>query len=207
MTGLIGQVAYHRIPWEQGIIGEGEKTLLDRYSIPQLCARGLMTTVNSLGVRDLVLVDKMGPVRPNIWLGYIASSGTGVKTPPLVRIRRLVSKYYKAFLAPAKFTPEGFTEWVTGKEATEKRKPVPPHPYCMIIRDEGSRLLGEAKNSPHLATMKEYLSDLWDGYIEGYYTRTYQYEGNVEVFVSLALFSSPYFYELLDKMFFAQADF
>jgi len=201
----------NRVAWEQGIIGKGEAILLDRYPIPRLCAKGLMTTVNSLGISNLSLLDIMEPVRPNVWIGYIAPSGTGVKTPPLVRIRSLVRNYCRGLLAPPKFTPEGFTEWVIGAEGklasdskTVVRKPVPPHPHCIIIRDEGSRLLGESKWSPHLATMKEYLSELWDGYIEGYYTRKCQYEGEVEDFVSLALFSSPYFYELLDENFFAQ---
>lgn len=169
-----------------------------------------MTAVTSLGIRTLVLEDKMGSVHPNIWYAYIAPSGTGEKSPPLVRTRDLIKDYWKGLLAPTKFNPSSFTEFVEGtegkvtSEGKTVRKAIPSHPHSIIIRDEGSALLGETRWTPGLATMKEYLSNLYDGYIEGYYTRQYQNEGNIDVFVSLLLFSSPYFYDLLDTTFFAQ---
>jgi hypothetical protein len=169
-----------------------------------------MTAVTSLGIRTLVLEDKMGEVHPNVWYAYIAPSGTGEKTPPLVRIRKLIANYWKPLIAPAKFTPQFFTEWVMGSEGKSTsdgkvtRKPIPSHPHSIILRDEGSGLLGETKWTPNLATMLEYLSCLYDCYIEGYGTRQFQYEGNIPVFVSFVLFSSLYFYDLLDKAFFAQ---
>ncbi len=210
MSGIIEeQVMPNRVAWENGLIGKGEAILTCRYTIPPLWARGIITVINSLGLRNLMFKDMMGPVRPNVWFAYIASSGAGNKTPPLRLIEdEILMNYNKELIAPSKFTPPGFTEWAQGTDGKEdgkqKRKAIPPHPHGIIIRDEASRLLGENKNSPYTVEMKEFLSELYDGKIEGNYTRQYQHEGNIRVFVSLAMASSPYFYDLLEDTFFTQ---
>jgi hypothetical protein len=198
------------LKWEEGVIGKIETFLLSRFPISEMWARALATTINSTALYGYVLQDQMGSVKGNIWSIYVSGSGTGVKTPPIMFGRRLVNAYDKNKLSVTKFTPEGYTEYVQGtsekidKEGKVQRKFVPSHPINVILRDEASVILGENKSSPAFASQKEYLSKLWDGYIEGYYTRKCQFEGNIDVYVSLCAASSKYFYKLLDEEFFVQ---
>lgn len=73
-----------------------------------------------------------------------------------------------------------------------------------MSRDEGSRLVSGPKNKQYLAEMFEFLSQLWDGWIEGAYTRSYQSEGNIPVYVVGLIASSEHFYDYLDRDFFTQ---
>ena len=198
------------LKWEEGIIGTIESFLLKRFKFAPLYARALATSVVSTAIYKISVEDRKGPVRANVWFIYVSDSGTGVKTPPITMIRKLMFAYNKSRLSVTKFTPEGYTEFVQGTEAKKdkdgniQRKEIPPHPVNLILRDEASVILGENKNSPAFSQQKEYLSGLWDGYIEGYYTRKCQFEGNVEVYVSLCASASSYFYRLLDEEFFLQ---
>jgi hypothetical protein len=144
----------------------------------------------------------MGPVHPNLWFIYIARSGTGCKTPPLQFIRTLAKEYDTDLYSVQRFTPAGFTEYVRGgTESANQQQPENPNNY--IIRDEVSKLLGEYRSNS-FRNLGEYLSELYDGYIEGSYTRTASYEGNVKVYVTLLGTGSPYFFENLSKSFFTQ---
>lgn len=190
------------IPWEEGVIGRVETFLRERFPIGPMYARALASSIVSIALFNLTLYDKMGIVRPCVWYLDVAKSGLGYKTPPLWLIREVMKKFAKDLISPSKFTPEGFTEWVTGTKGNEKRKPIPPHYANFIIRDEFSKLLGEINSS--FLTRLEFFSELWDGWIEGYYTRKMQYEGNVDVFVTMLSVSSADFFNQLTKRFFTQ---
>jgi len=198
------------LPWEKGIIGEIETFLLNRFNFNPMWARALATTLVSAAIPKMTINDEMGEVKGNLYFVYIAKSGLGFKTPSINFLRKFLIAYNRNVISVSKFTPEGYTEWVGGtsqklsSDGKETRKAVQPHPVNVIVRDEASVILGENKFSPHLATQKEYISKLWDGWIEGYYTRKMQFEGNLPVYVSLCACSSEYFYDLLDEDFFTQ---
>jgi hypothetical protein len=195
------------LTWEEGIIGQYETFQLKRFPFNPMWARALGTTLTSAAAHKLVIKDKKGPVRANIFFTYIGSSGIGYKSPPLRMTREILSEFDKKKLSPTKFTPQGFTEYVEGTSGEvrgkKSRKEIPPHPVNVILRDEISELLGELR-SPHLAEMKQYMSKLWDGWIEGYYTRKAQFEGGIPVYVSLCAAGSTDFYDLLEESFFTQ---
>ena len=199
MTGLT---------WEEGIIGRIEHFLLRRYPIGKMWARAIATSIVSVSLSQITLEDKWGEVKANVWFANVAKSGLGYKTPLIRFARKIVAEFNKEVFAPPKFTPEGFTEWVIGvrkkkpKDGEEERQTIKKHYVCFIIRDEWTKLLGETRQK--YLIMKEYLSELWDGWIEGYYTRKYQYEGNVPVYVVLLSASSDLFFDLLDEAFFKQ---
>jgi len=203
------QAQFKSLTWEEGIIGKWEKFFLSRYPIGPMWARALPTSLVSAVLADVTLEDKMGPVKPNVWVLYLGPSGLGYKTPPLRIIREVARKYNPVLLAVSKFTPEGFTEWVMGlREKKDKdeivRPGIPPHYANYIIRDETSKLLRESKGAKYMSSMKEYLSELWDGFIEGYYTRGMKYEGAIPVYVVLLSASSDVFLKLLEEDFFRQ---
>jgi len=109
-----------RTSWDEGIIAKLERFLMERYPIPQLWARGIGIAVTSAALHNLCqFEDKMGRVRPNIYVLYIAPSGRGHKTPPIIRAREIIREFDKGLLVPPRFTVEGLTEHITerAKEA------------------------------------------------------------------------------------------
>ncbi len=186
-----------RVSWEKGIIGKWEHFFRDRFPIGPMWARALPSSLVSIALSNVVLTDKMGDVKPSLWFMYVGRSGLGYKTPPLKIIRKLIQAFNPELVAPSKFTPEGFTEYV-------KKGDTVLHFANFIIRDETSKLLGEALKFSHMNTLLEYLSELWDGWIEGYRTRKMQYEGNISVYVTFLSATSEYFFELLTEGFFRQ---
>lgn len=190
------------VPWNEGIIGRIESFLLDRFPIGKLTARSIPSSLVSIALSNTILPDEWGDVRPNLWYFYVGRSGFAFKTPLIKFIRNVIIGFDSRYVAPPKFTPEGMTEYVMNSPKTKDRKVSPAHPVNFICRDEMSKLLGETRKDQSI--MKEYLSELWDGYIEGYYTRSYQYEGNLPVYVVFWGASSEYFYEKLNQTFFTQ---
>lgn len=197
------------LPWEEGIIGKWERFFLKRFQIGPMWARALMTTLVSAVLSNLTLEDKKGPVKANIFVLYIGPSGLAYKTP-LIRLMRMITKKLNPkLLSVSKFTPEGFTEWVMGvREKRDKdeivQPGIPPHYANYIIRDEATKILRESMGKKYMASMKEYLSELWDGFIEAYFTRKMKLEGNVSVYVTLLSASSDEFLKLLEEGFFRQ---
>lgn len=195
------------LTWEDGIIGKIESFLLSRFPIGKMWARACATAIVSSSLGKVKLEDKWGDVRPNIFIINIAKSGLGWKSPLIRFVRRVIVEFNPTVLAPPKFTPEGFTEWVIGtkkksKKEDDDREVVHRHLVNSIVRDEADKILGETYHKYNV--MKQYLSELWDGWIEGYYTRSYQYEGNVSVYVTLLGASSDLFFKMLDEDFFRQ---
>lgn len=193
--------------WEDGIIGRTEDFLYKRFPYNKMYCRALSSVMESPALGNVILNDKEGKVRANIFIIYVAPSGEN-KTPPLKTMERIILGWKPNLKAPSKFTPEAFTEFVQGTDGTVKgkktRKEILPHPISIIIRDEFTKLFGEGRNSPYLAN-KEFLSELWDGYVESYYTRAFQIEGGLEPFVSLAACAAEdWLYEKLDSGFWSQ---
>ena len=189
-----------RTTWDEGIIAKLDALLLDRFPITPSFARAGSASLVSSALYNAVLLDTMGPVKPNVWFIHLARSGE-YKTPVINVIRRLALEFNPNVVAPPKFTPEGFTEYITGSE--RRGRVVQPHPVNFIIRDEVSQLVGEL-NTQRLNLMLEYLSMLWDGYIEGYYTRGFGFEGKIEVYTSFFGVSTEYFLSKLNESFFIQ---
>jgi hypothetical protein len=201
------------VKWDESIIGKWERFLIERFPIGPMWARALPSSLVSAVLWNVKLLDKMGIVKPNAWWLYIAPSGLGCKTPPLRLIRNIAKEYDETYndniLSVAKFTPEGFTEWVTGRREEKDgdvviEEGLPPHYANFIIRDEMSKLISESLKYEHMATILEFLSELWDGWIESYYTRKMKLEGNLPVYVTLLSTASDYFLTILDEKFFRQ---
>ncbi|MEM4657679.1 MAG: hypothetical protein QXX77_04575 [Candidatus Methanosuratincola sp.] len=189
------------LKWEDGIIARWESELKRRFPIGDWWARALSTVLVSSTLYNLKLYDLMGTVYPNVFITYIAPSGTGCKTPPLKFVKEFFIWYDKEILAPSRFTIEGFGERVKGTDGDSNRKPVKPHPYGVILRDEFSDWFNKKNLDQGLP---EYLSEVYDGYLQGYYTRTYQSEGDEKVYYSFLGCSTEYFLQLMVEGFFIQ---
>jgi hypothetical protein len=188
----------NRVPWEEGIIGKLEEHWR-RFPVRGLYPRGMATAFTSLGLRKLRIVDELGDVHANIFLLPISDVGS-YKTPPLKAFRRLVVKLNRKLLAPAKFTPVGFTELCTGRKGQKDKEDVDPQTMGIIIRDEISKLNAE-KGQSAFGAILAFLCELWDGWIEGYRTRTYGYEGGIQVYYSMVGTSNFHFLGTLDEDF------
>jgi hypothetical protein len=190
--------------WEQGIIAKIESFILNRYPVGAVSARAVATSINSMGLLNAALTNKYGVVRPNIWYFNIGESGFGFKTPVIRFIRRVMNHYNSELLAVTSFTCEGMTEYITGTRGKSKGDEIPPHYSGFLVRDEFSTLLGDIYAKRYNVDMLEFLSQLWDCYLEGRYTKSYKYEGNLRVYYSAYMTGSPFFYQRLEESFFTQ---
>jgi hypothetical protein len=211
MTQAILDDGVKGLPWKEGIIGRTEIFMEKRFKFHPMWAKALGTilTTASLGNVDrYTFNDQFGACYANPFFIYIGRSGLAIKTPPIKMIKRMLYDYNKQLLCPTSFNPDSFAEWVEGTDGEtggkKKRKVVPPHPINVCIADEASRILGEIKAHSYQENLPTYLSKLWDGEIEGKYTRGYQSEGNLSVFFSMLAATSKDFYRLLDRAFFVQ---
>ena len=73
-----------------------------------------------------------------------------------------------------------------------------PQDSFVIIRDKFSRLFKDTRREA-MSDVLEFLSELWDGYVESYRTRKYGLEGGVDAYAVLLAASSPYFFKLLSS--------
>lgn len=192
------------VKWDEGIIARWEKFLRDRYPIGPRWARAMPTALVSMMIKDCVLKDKMGDVKANIFVNYIGTSGLGCKSPPLRLLRSFISKYMPDTLMPTYITPQSGTEWFTGTHGKlEGREKIDRHTHGIIIRDEASTFFIEAKQRP-TESIPEFLSEMFDGYIDQRYTRTFQLEGGLNVYVSMSSASTELFLSLMEDKFFIQ---
>jgi len=190
------------VSWEEGIIGKMEQFLLRRFPIGPMWARAIPTALTSVALHNATLRDEMGLVKANVFITYIAPSGLGCKTPLVRFARNIMFKWAPSLLSVGKFTPEGYTEYVGGTKKKKDREPTLPHPVNIAIRDEFSKFLSE--QAAYNKTILEFFSDLWDGWIEGSYTRKIQFEGKIPVYFTLLSSSTEYFLNLLKESFFTQ---
>jgi len=191
-----------KVSWEEGIIGKMERFLLDRFPIGPMWARAIPTTLTSVAIHKCVLRDEWGSVKANVFITYVAPSGLGCKTPLIQFARSIMFKWAPDLLSVGRFTPAGYTEYVCGTKKKKDREATKPHPVNIVIRDEWSKFLSE--QTQYNKTILEFFSDLWDGWIEGSYTRKVQFEGKVPVYFTLLSASSDYFFKLLTEDFFTQ---
>jgi hypothetical protein len=189
---------------EFDLIGEVEEFFCHRYPIPRLWARSIGISLISVALRNLEeFSDEMGQVKANVFVVYVSPSGIGCKTPPIFRIRSILNLYQPSLLAPSRFTVEGFTEHVTGKKKTDETDGQKPQEKGIIIRDELSRIFKERRKTA-MEDVLEFLSELWDGHIESYRTRSYGLEGGVEVYFTLVGATTEHFLSLMDEDFFIE---
>lgn len=196
----------NNLKWEDSLIVKPQKFFQKRFKYSELRARSLGTTLITPALGDLNkfrIYNELGEVHANPWFMNIGKSGLAFKTPAVKMVRRILRNYNKEVICPTSFNPETFVEYIQGTDGKgdgkQKRKEIPPHPVNVCVIDEASKLLGATKRHHYQANQREFLAQLWDGEIEGKYTRQYQIEGNVEVFFSLSASTSEYFYKLLDE--------
>ena len=181
--------------WEEGIIGRMDKLALSRFRVPRLFARGASASLISAALKNAVLKDKLGPVRPNGYWFHIADSGE--MKSPLLKYHTVFYLAFREYLDPSKFTPEGLTDYITGRPARMKGDDVidearPPHPNVHPIRDEFSRFASEQLLTRN-GGMMEQLSEAWDNHIEGYYTKGDGLQGGLDVYMTMFCASTTMF--------------
>ena len=203
----------YETPFKEGLIGRTERFMIERYQFHPLWARSLGTILVTAPLGNLArftFSDRFGDCYANPFFIYIGRSGLAIKTPPLRMIKAIIRGYNQTVMCPTSFNPDSFPEYVAGveektnKDGKVKRKAVVPHPINLCIADEASKLLGEMKAHTYQENLKTFLSELWDGQIEGKYTRGFQTEGNSNVFFSMLAATSKDFYRLLNRQFFTQ---
>ncbi|MBI2936951.1 MAG: hypothetical protein HYY22_01960 [Thaumarchaeota archaeon] len=202
---------YQRLRWEDSVIYKSEQFFRKRFKVGPMWARAPALALLSLALGNAKIRDEMGDVKPAFWQLYIAPSGTGCKTPLKNATEDIAKKWNKMMgvehLGPDDFTPEGFTEYVTGtigKKGGVERENVKPHPINLIIKDEFSKLIGGISNKQYQKDMLEYLSSLWDSRIGAKYTRSMQLEGGTEPYVAFLGCGSHMTYKVLTEDFFLQ---
>jgi len=195
---------FQSVKFEDGVIGKLERFLQARFGIGKMYSRAIATCVFSVCLHNVHVMDKMGPVHPAVFAIDIGASGLGVKTPPLRVARKIVEEFNLDYLKTGKFTPQGLREWIApditipNKDGTMKK----PHKTFLLLRDEASTLFGE--QADYMKDLYEDLSEIWDGFLQGYSTRGFGDEGNTEVYGSLLAAGSPKILAGLDPMFFVQ---
>ena len=195
------------VEFDKGLIAKWEHFFTKRYGCGPMLSRALGTFIVSSALYNAKVTDKMGAVVPSLWFFLITKTGTG-KSPPLATVRKVLRDYDGKLLGPARFTVEGLTAHITGKktkaDVDEPDDDVLPHTHLAIVRDEMSSLLEDRTKRTYLSGMDEFLSELWDGYLQGYRTRGHYSEGNVPVYITLFGAASHRFLRILDEAFFEQ---
>lgn len=197
------------VEWNKGIIGRWESFFRKRYGCGPMWSRALGTFIVSCALENAVLQDKMGDVRPNIYIVDIGRTGLGIKSPTVNRVVDAIRSFDANIIGPSRFTPEGLVKYVTGAKAKKDSKGETVdegeegHRNFVIINDELSRILADRKRE-HMSGNDETMSEVWDGYLPPYRTVGRGKEGGVHVYASLLGASSYWFLTLLDEYFFMQ---
>ena len=186
------------LQWNDGIIAKLESFAMSRMPIDIKFARGGAICLVSTALNKAVLMDKLGPVRPNVFIFHVDASGS-YKTPYLNRIKEIVKQFNINYKGPTTLTQQGMTAWIAGTPpvATEA------HPVNFIIKDEASKWVSDLQQRERSGLI-EYMSQLWDDEIEGYVTRTYGNEGNLQPYTVIFAATTGTFFDHLEKSFFQQ---
>ena len=185
----------YRLKFEDGIIGKLEE-YWKIFPIKPIWLRAQGVVFTSSAISKVELNDRLGPIKGNIFVWNLTDSG-GYKSPILRALRRLFVTYNKSFLLPARFTIEGLTEQCTGRHGKEGLEDIVGTPVGVILRDEVSRLIIE-KGQKQYGNLFAFLCELWDGWLEGYRTRTFGSEGGIEVYISMCAASNEHFLKKMD---------
>lgn len=195
------------VKFEDGIIGKWQSFLTRRYGTGPMLGKAVGSVLVSTALDQVVIKDKHGDMKPNIYVLNIARTGLGSKTPVVNRMRPVIKEFNSMALGPSKITPESLPRFLKGKmigDDEQSESKIEPRTHFTILNDEVSRLLGDIKMKTYMAGTEELLSKGWDGYIESYYTNKRGFEGDVDVYISMYGAGSYYFLKLLDDAFFIQ---
>ena len=176
------------------------------------------------------IADKIGDLNLNIFGIIIGGSGISNKTVAIkiarAMLERLSERCYPdleyndlkkyGLLAPTKFTPEAMTKWFVDKRDWLVSE-IPEHssdirardvvPEGTIIGDEYSKMFSGAQNRDYLATTLEYVSTLYDGYVESSATIGRGVESVKSVYSSFLSASTFYLLKLMNGLdFFIQGN-
>ncbi|MCJ7631741.1 hypothetical protein MUP77_05000, partial [Candidatus Bathyarchaeota archaeon] len=180
--------------------------------IPPLYSIAIAFNVESIALRHCSLKDEFGPVRANIAHAFIGPSGLGIKSPPLKTAKQIIDYCFPNYRVHglSRFTVEGAIQYIGGRKATKKeredegKEDLQPHLWGNIARDEITRLFSDRRKST-MGDNWEFLSELLDGEIEPYTTRTYGFEGGLkDLHYSLLVCGSNLFLKELDEDFWEQ---
>ncbi len=159
--------------WEDSLIPRWETLLHSKFNIRPMYTRALATTVMSAGMSTISIENEMGTVKPNIWFGVLAESGSG-KSPPLnficsfFRYAGKADPKYDSLVN--KFTVAGLYDHICGRLDKAKNVEIPPHPTGVIVRDEWSDIFSKMNAEQGLS---ETLNNLYDGYLSSSLTRSF----------------------------------
>ena len=160
---------------------------------------------------NVFISNKIGVLPLNIFGIIIGGSGISNKTVAINIVRRIVrlmnrdlfpnldEKY--GLLVPVKFTIEAMTNWFK-----EKQNLTGVIPEGAIVADEYTKMFMGAKNRDYLATTMEYLSTLYDGYVDKTVTIARGVEEVERVYVNFVSATTFYLLKLMDVDFFIQGN-
>jgi hypothetical protein len=154
---------------------------------------------------------KMGKIKANIQYIAIADS-SAIKSlplreylhPTLDKVRELSGNLDLNFKLPSSFTPESMTLWFSG--GTLGKKEIESHQHQgIIIRDEISRMFKETTGKGYNVQLQEFMSEMFDGYIDGRFTISHGESKVVkDCYVSFIGATTPYLYNVLEQEIFIQ---
>ncbi len=178
------------------LIEEIRNYILDRgLTVSKDWAEDIAISMVSTFSYNAHLYTRQGKIRPNLWFLYIGASRIAFKTLPLKAFYIPVLNYFKEnhnidLFLPTSFSFEGLVECLS---KTQKRG--------VIIRDEFSVFL---KGKDYLPDMMEFLSQLYDGFVQRRYTRKEKLEVAQGFYVNLIGTSTDYLYKVMKPEYFMQ---
>ena len=166
--------------------------------------------------------NRIGDLYFNVFGLVIGVSGISNKSVA-IRICRRIIRYLSrhiwpnisqqhGLLAPTKFTTEGMTKWFKDQQGAIAPEGMAPEeigsliPECAIIGDEYTKMFMGSKTKDYLATTMEYLSTLYDGYVDKTVTIARGVESIERVYASFVSGTTVYLLRLMDTDFFIQGN-
>jgi hypothetical protein len=149
-----------------------------------LLATHYITIAPSSAVKSLPLREYLHPI-----LDWIRDSSGNVDTN---------------YRVPTGFTPESLTLWFSGGRIG-RRVLLPHQTHGIIIRDEVSTLFKETSGKGYNVRLQEFLSDLFEGYIEPRFTISHEFNRGInDCHISFIGATTPFLYNVLEREIFIQ---
>jgi len=148
--------------------------------------------------RSKFIMTKIGPLRMNVFYLMVGPSGLSNKTSPLLYyaipvLHMLNSMINKDIMLPSRYSVEGMIEYLSKKQS-----------QGCIIRDEFTSLFKDITNKKYIADGLEFISELYDGYIQKRYTKSAKIEQPKDVYVNFMAATTPYLFTVMNRSFFMQ---
>jgi len=148
--------------------------------------------------RNKFIMTKIGPLRMNVFFLMLGPSGLSNKTSPLLYhtipvLQLLNSMTNRDLMLPSRYSVEGMIEYLSKKQS-----------QGCIIRDEFTSLFKDITNKKYIADGLEFISELYDGYIQKRYTKSAKIEQPKDVFVNFMAATTPYLFTVMNRGFFMQ---